>query len=387
MILAGLVVVSGSPVSAQPESEDLIVRPAPGSATDPGNSFFVLQSRPGRTERQVLLITNEYERPVDLTVTAVDAITASKGGVAFELPTERVDDEGSWLNLGPEALRVGSGEVARVPFQIEIPEETESGVHLAGIAVQIADERKREPSPTAAGAVVDIQSRFVVAVQVNLPGDATPELVISGVEPVVSTSGVTLEVLIENVGFGLAQGEGVLELPEEGFEEALPLATFVPGTSIRYPVAWQEDPAEGEYRATVNLSYSEDDPELLTGRISWEGTFVIGEAAAGELDRLQGAEPFNWLLVAVPGAILLLLIAFLLWRRRGKTASKLAGRDSKPAPAPAPGPQHGHTSGYTGAAQGTFGSGGRSQNQPTPQPKHRPTGTPPPPPPPPKQGT
>lgn len=389
LALLSLWALSPLPVAAQQlDTETLRIVPAPGSQTDAAKNYFVIESRFGRTVRQGLQITNSAREPVSLRISTVDATTAGKGGVAFELPEEPVDDEGSWINLVRERVTVGRGETVEIPFSIEIPDETEPGVHLAGLAVQPAGGSQPEASPTSGGAVIDVQSRFVVAVQMNLPGSSVPELVIRGVEPVIGTAGVTLEVVVENVGFGLTEGEGSLELPDDGFEEGLPFGNVVPGTTLRYPITWESDPAEGEYAARVDLNYSEGDPELLTGKASWQGTFVIGEAAVGELDRLQGSEGFNWLLAVVPALVLLLLVAFLVWRR--KRRPKPAPSAPQPAPQPTtPSPGPGYTGGYTGSAGGTFGSGSRPPQKTAPQPaRQRPTGAPPPPPPPPpKQGT
>lgn len=377
-----LIVVSALPAIGQDSSGQLRVEPAPGSSTDPAGSYFLVKSRPGRTVQQRLQITNEFDRPVDLRLSPVDAITANTGGVGFELAGEPVDDEGSWINVQDDRLSLRPGRSDHASFSIEVPTETEPGVHLAGVAVELVEETSESATPQ--GTAIDVRARFVVAVQIDLPGDATPKLVIAGVKPVIRTDGVTLNVLIENAGFGLSKAEGVLELPDEGFEEKLPISTFVPGTSIRYPVNWLRDPAEGEYAARVELNYAEEDPELLTGQAFWEGTFTIGEGQAQELSRLQGDEGFNWLLVIVPALVLLLLIAFLLWRRRRRP--KPTPPAPKPAPQPAPAPQAGYTGGYTGSAGGTFGSGTRPPQQTAPPVQQRPAGTPPPPPPPPKQG-
>lgn len=304
----------------QSVTDQLNISPAPGSSTDDAGTYFVVSSKSGATIRQNLEISSEYNRPIDIRISVVDALTANRGGVAFELADKPVNDMGSWITVERKRLRLASGASTRVPFRVDIPRQTEPGVHLAGLAVELINARTPEKSPGSGGVAIDIESRFVVAVQVDLPGASVAELEISGVEPTVHTRGVTLEVLIENVGFGLTRGEGELELPDEDFEEPLPFGTFVPGTAIRYPVRWERDPAEGEYAARVELRYVEDDPDELTGRAVWEGTFVIGEGDVRELDRLQGDPPapqgFDWRWLILLGLALLVLALFLLWRRR-----------------------------------------------------------------------
>ena len=169
---------------------------------------------------------------------------------------------------------------------------------------------------------MDIQTRRVIAVQVNLPGPTEPELTIDGVRSVARPQGLYLEIELDHVGTALTRGEGTISLPEQGFEQDFVLETFVPRTSIAYPVQWTTDADEGSYPAEVEIRY---DGEVAT----WRGDVHVGDEVLDDLAQreVQPAEHGSdaglaWLwAVALPVALAVGLGAYLLGRR---TASRPA---------------------------------------------------------------
>lgn len=95
--------------------------------------------------------------------------------------------------------------------------------------------------------------------------------------------GLYLEIAIENRGRGLTKATGSITV-DGNFERELDVDTFVPGTSIAYPVKWTDDPEDGEHRAVVELRYGD-------GVARWEGAFTVGEQVRDDLEDRQVDPP------------------------------------------------------------------------------------------------
>jgi hypothetical protein len=249
------------------------VAPSPGSLTEPAGSYFLLDTDPGAELTQSITLRNDSGAPMDLTVSAVDADTANNGGISFPLAGEQPERTGTWIDVHQDTVSLAPSASVDVPFTVRVPSEARSGVHLAGLSVQqVTDPASRSATAEGqAGAAVDVRTRRVIAVQVNVPGPAEPELVINGVSPVARADGLSLEVAIANVGRGLTRGEGHLTLPDEGFESSITFGTFVPDSSIAYPVKWSAEKEGGTHPARVEIRYDGDKVAV------WEGDITVGD--------------------------------------------------------------------------------------------------------------
>ena len=271
--------------AAEGENTDFVAQPAAGSSMEPKGSYFVVAGAPGQVVTQSVALRNDADRPLDLRLAAVDASTAQQGGTAFALEADKPAKAGTWVALDRTALTLAPKASAIVPFRITVPVGAASGVHMAGITVMVPAPAKDANSATGqAGASVTVQSRRVIAVQVNLPGPAEPELVITGVAPVARPDGLYLEMAVENRGGGLTKGEGVVTLADDGFEQKFSIDTFVPGTSIAYPLKWTDKALDGDHPAHVEIRYGD--------RVAvWDGKFTVGEAIKEEQANRQVTPP------------------------------------------------------------------------------------------------
>lgn len=350
--LCASVLLSTSAVAQQPGVE-FAVEPGPKAQTAPQGGYFVIKANPGRRVRQSVALRNESGRPLTLELAAVDAITGQLGGVSYGLPADPVERMGAWVVLEDTKVSLAPGEARNVGFEVSVPADASPGEHIAGIAVWEAGEEAKGDKDQAVSIVV--QTRRIIAVQVDLPGPTTPELVITGIDPAARPDGLYLEIGIANQGTAMTTGEGTVEIPAQGFLRDLFVDTFVPGTSIGYPVKWTEEPEEGEYRAVVEIVY--DDDKVAR----WEGTFTVGDPVLEELEDRGGAVVGGglprWMVLAPAGIILLLGGTLFVRSRRGRAVV----RGPQPRPWPAP----------------------RVEATPQPRPLPRNLSMPPPPPPPP----
>jgi len=318
LIAALLVAMAQSSVLAQGSPSTAYgVTPAPGSMTDPASSYFVIEADGGAQIRQTVRITNRSDAVVELMVAAVDASTASNGGVSYSRAGVAPQRAGALIDLPQALVTVAPGASVDVPFTVAVPADARSGLHLAGISVQEVADATAAPGSTdgGAGAAIEVQTRRVTAVQVNVPGPADPELVINGVSPVARGDGLYLEVQIANTGRGLTRGEGRLTLPGRGFEAPITFGTFVPDTSISYALKWTTDAEDGTHPARVEITYGD-------GKVAvWEGTFTVGDDVRDDQAnrQVESAAPATTSSDGVPVAVLVaavlatLLVASLIF--------------------------------------------------------------------------
>jgi hypothetical protein len=305
--------------AAQQDVAKFLAQPAPGSSTEPRGSYFVVAGAPGQVLTQSVALRNDADHPLDLRLAAVDASTAQLGGTAFALETDKAVKAGAWVALDRTAVTLAPKEGVIVPFSVTVPSGAASGVHMAGITMMVPAPAKEAVSGTGqAGAAVTVQSRRVIAVQVNLPGPAEPELVISGVAPVSRPDGIYVELAVENRGGGMTKGEGDVALSADGFAQKFTIDTFLPGTSINYPIKWTDKALDGDHPAHVEIRYGD--------RVAvWDGKFTVGEAIKNEQANRQVTPPSGTStspksglpLGPIVGAVVLLGGGIALGRRSG----------------------------------------------------------------------
>jgi len=231
----------------------------------------------------------------------------------------------SWISLERKSVTLAAGESEIVDFEVEVPRDADSGEHVGGISVwsPAGHDVTDAAAPGQADAAVHIQTRRILAVQVNLPGASRPELVVSGIDAAARPDGLYLEIDIENAGRGLTTGQGFVEIPAEGFHQSFDVDTFVPGTSIAYPVRWTDSAPEGEYEARVEIDFE-------GGTATWQGAFTVGKAVLQELAQRGVRAPdrsgFPWWAVTVAVGAVAIAAVVLIRRRRPHGAQHVPSR-------------------------------------------------------------
>lgn len=281
-----LVVLAAPAASAQEGGVNFVAEPVPGSQTDPaGGGFFLLQADPGSEVTQAIGLRNDSAGPLRMQLAAVDAVTGQLGGASYALANETPSRTGAWISLERTEVTLAAKASAIVSFRVAVPPGVESGHHLAGISISVPKTQgaSAEAGQGEAGASIDVQTRRIIAVQVNLPGSADPELVIGGVTPVARPDGLYLQIAVENSGRGLTKAKGVINVGDD-FKRDFDVDTFVPRTSIAYPVKWRTEAKDGQYPARVELRYGDRTAQ-------WDGTFTVGQEVLEELADRRVAPP------------------------------------------------------------------------------------------------
>jgi len=315
--------------------------PAPGSQ-GVERGYFRFDADPGMATRQVLVVTNTTNQEKVLRVAPCDGASAVFGGVAYtdnDNPTKGV---GGWIVMPSESVTLPPRASVRVPFEVRVPAETTTGVHVGGISLWEASAATSSTPQSGAGLAtkVTVVTRMVITVWVTTPGPAVSAIRIRGVSAQARSDGMYLIVRIASDGTAPASGTGtvVVTAPASGtgtvvvtgdrFKGPLAFGTMVPQSSTDYPVKWKVDPAEGTYEAHVELLYAGG-----TKVARWTGPFTIGAAQkAAELDRVPGLakkaadQTLLYVLVGV-GLAVLLIAGIVVWVRRRRNSRRVEAQD------------------------------------------------------------
>ncbi|MEO7804936.1 MAG: DUF916 domain-containing protein [Actinomycetota bacterium] len=305
-----LLIFTPVPSWAQEKDPNYVTEPAVGSSTAPQGGYFVIETTPGSKVTQNVALRNDDAKPLTLELAGVDAITGHLGGASYNLSTEPRKVVGAWITFGRPSVTLAPGESALAPFDVNVPADATPGEHLGGISISLVGN-SASPTPgksTGTGASIALKTRRIIAVQVNTPGDATPKLTITGVQPAARPDGLYLEVSITHEGRGLTKGKGSIEV-SGGFQKSFDLDTFVPATSIRYPIKWRTDAPSGKFTVHVEITYD-------TRVAVWDGTFSVGEEVKKQLKDRQPPPPKPptpvWI-PAVGGGLAGLMIPLVIW--------------------------------------------------------------------------
>lgn len=291
--------------------------PAAGSYTDERESYFVIPSRPGTPVRQQITLTNRSKAPVTFVLGTAEATTGPLGGVTYSVVRQgdrapRID----WLELSEHRVRLAAGATRIVPFLVQMPHGADAGDHLAGITIERATPPKRAAGTAKAGAsaAVTVRSRRVIAVQVTVPGPTSDELQIEGVRAAPQADGMYLMVELRNTGTTLLKARGTIEMDADPrLDEAFEVDTFVPRTTIEYPIRWTQAPSAGQHDTEVEVTYEGQS-------VRWSGTVRVGDRELKGFDDRTGADTASdieaWILWVAGAAAVVVLAAAYAWRRR-----------------------------------------------------------------------
>jgi hypothetical protein len=316
-------------VSPAPVSFEVV----PEAGDDPGvtaRGYFVYELPAGEQEPGSLAVRNPSDVPVSIQLAAVDALTAQGGGSAFTGVDAAPEASGSWLRLEAPRVELAAGEQTSVGFSVHPPVGTAPGQYLAGIAASVPVSSN---DPAAAGtgqtsALVTVQTRYVIGVQVDVPGEWTPSLEITGASVSRQPGGARLGIALRNDGDTFLQPKGAVALTDAAgrqvLSEPIALDTFLSGTDYTHLVAWPGTPLAGEYGVEIELNYADDRVARYSGNLVFRDDVPVAQPAPREEPRriatpvpaapALAAEPApapsrNWMF---PVSIGLLVLAALL---------------------------------------------------------------------------
>ncbi len=221
----------------------------------------MIQGQPGTmTAAGVLTIENLTDQSVSVQLRAVDALTTSTLGSAYQAAGSDVHGATHWLALSASTLSLAPHARSSVAVSVDVPASAAPGDYLSGISVLGTDQSAR--ATTGGGAVVEQQYRYAVGVEIRLPGARRGHLGFSGAQVTRQPFGIAFSLSAHNDGnVILTDVTGQATVTQGGravASQTIAPGTFVSGTDIAMPVrAPGENPAPGTvYRVRAELHYA-----------------------------------------------------------------------------------------------------------------------------------
>ena len=317
------------------------VPPKDPAVTERG--YFIYKMTAGAGANGSVLLENTGRHPLTIEIAAVDAMTGQAGGSAFAPSGTKPVAVATWVELAEPSVTVGPGKQKVVGFSVRVPPSTKPGQYLAGIAAHAPDKPSKEAPKRAenqVGAAVNVRTRYVIAVQLDVPGAWAPSLTIPSVSVLEQPSGTHIGVRMRNDGGVFLKPSGSIVMSDSTGRRVLShpirMETFVTGTEVTYPVAWPGRPRPGEYSVDVRLSYARGKVAAYNGTLEIKPPVPPAESDAARQDASvtgpatepgqrtsklpSGARP--WMLYGLGGLLLLVAILLALNLLRGRSRRK-----------------------------------------------------------------
>jgi hypothetical protein len=185
---------------------------------------------------------------------AADAYSIVNGGFGAELFGAPTSGTTRWLSYEARELKLGPGDAVVLDVRVDVPGDTPPGEYIAALVAENVDPYRGEEESVA----VDQVNRVAVAVAIDVPGPATPDLAIGSVSHSLAagTSFVSFEVT--NPGNVHLKPAGDFALRDaDGNELAAAAAvmdTLYAGSATRFEAPLAAPLAPAGYCAVLSLT-------------------------------------------------------------------------------------------------------------------------------------
>jgi hypothetical protein len=316
---------------------------------NPKLGYFVYSLKPGAARQGGVIISNVGTATGTVKLFSSDATTGRTTGTVY-LTDRNGTRVGSWVSLSTKSLTLKPGQHETVPFTVRVPANAVPGQWVGGIVAETSRQVTGPKSKQKASVQIKIRDLTIVAVQVNVPGPAINRFTIGGVKTGGQRGFQELVTHIANDGNVLVKPTGSVTVLDRRGKTVQTLTfkmdTFLPQTSVDYPLLLKKALAPGDYSAKIRLAIpgvSGTAHQVVTAQprfsISKQDVKQVFTSAAPQtpppgVAAASSSSNTPWALIAgAAAAILVLLGLVLLWLRRTKPKHK--GTTLQPLPPPA----------------------------------------------------
>lgn len=257
-LAAGLLLALGISLAAAAGGASFGLRPVRYDPQRPlTQSYFIYDAQPGQTIHDEVRLTNTGSAPGSVRLYAVDGTTGQTSGTVFLGESDPRTGAGSWIALDQAEMTLAPGESRLVGFTVTIPAQVRPGQHLGGLVAQNTEITQGSSS----GALqVNVQTRTITAVQINLPGPVVEHVSVTGVSAEEQGGYQMMVIRLRNDGTMMLKPVGTLTISDGRGQvvQTLPLQldTVLPDSAIAYPVPVKDQALPpGQYHADLELRY------------------------------------------------------------------------------------------------------------------------------------
>lgn len=250
-----------APMAVSPMGPSMGLQPAYYDIHNPiTRSYFVFNTTPGAHFKSAVRISNTGLVGGRATLYSTDATTGATSGTVYLGQNVTPKEVGAWVKLSASSFTLASGQSRLVPFDVAPPKNVRSGQYVGGIAMEVTP-LNATTSPVQKKGQIQITTRIitVVAVELIFPGAATQALSATGIQGGGANNYQTLSLKLQNTGTTMIKPHGTLELfnARGSRLQTVPISmdTFLPNTSINYPIYLKKTLGAGKYQALLVLAY------------------------------------------------------------------------------------------------------------------------------------
>jgi hypothetical protein len=280
------------------------------AAGNPKLGYFVYRLQQGTSRSGAIIVSNTGTRTGAVKLYAADAATGATTGAVY-LAGRRPVRAGTWVRLARRRATLAPGRYLRVPFTVRVPRDAKPGQWVAGLVAETARIERGPSTHQKARVRIRIRNLTIVAVQVDVPGRPRPAFAIGAAHVGGRRGFEQLFLRVANTGNMLRKPRGrVVVAHSPGAPvETLPfkMDTFVPSTSIPFPLLLKKALSPGHYVARVTLSFANGRGRTTTIHAAPEFTIsgkqtkqVFGSASPTAPGSPGGGGGTTW---AMPAAI------------------------------------------------------------------------------------
>ena len=294
---------------------------------DNTHGYFVYSLAAGDAQTGAVIVSNAGTAKGTVKLFTADATTGPTTGAVYE--TDRKPSRtGAWIALSATSVTLAPGQHRRVPFTIHVPTGQKPGQWVGGIVAEASHRVSASKSKQKASVRIRIRDLTIVAVQANVPGPPIVSIEIGRVRAGGQRGFQQLYVHLASKGNTLVKPTGKMLVYGAGKKllQTLPFAmdTFVPQTSIDYPVLLKKALVAGAYRATVTLDVNgrsfRATPSFSVSKQNVAQVFTSASPtqAPPAASSSSGTSSTPWVAIAIVVAVVAALLTGFLWllRRR-----------------------------------------------------------------------
>jgi hypothetical protein len=355
IVLAGLVL---APIAAAATKGPVFGLRAVGN---PKRGYFIYTLTPGGAKHGAVIVSNTGTASGTVKLFPADATTGNTSGTVY-LTDQKPVHAGAWITLDKSRLTLAPGAHKQVGFTVDVPKGAGAGQWVGGIVAETTHQVTGPKSKQKANVQIRIRDLTIVAVQVNVPGKPVISVKVGDVKTGGQHGFQQVITNMQNAGNVLVKPFGTISILDSAGKRLQMLTftmdTFLPQTTIDYPVLLKKALAPGSYQAIVHLTVpgiarakglrvnvnrplavsKEDVQQVFTSAAPTQTPPGATAASA------TSSKKHPWLLIGLIAAIVLLALAALLWwLRRRRTAAPVppppaapAAVEARTAPPPAP---------------------------------------------------
>jgi hypothetical protein len=320
--------MSTAPIAIASTGPSIGLQPAYFDPQNPiTRSYFIFNTTPGAHFKSAIRVSNTGLVAGRATLYSTDATTGATSGTVYLGQNNKPKDVGAWINLSASSFTLASGQSRIVSFNVAPPKNVRPGQHVGGIAMEVTPINATT-SPVQKNGQMQIRTRIitVIAVELIFPGAAIQSLSAAGVQGGGVNNNQILSLKLQNNGTMMIKPYGTLELFNARGSRLQTLLvsmdTFLPNTSINYPIYLKQVLGAGKYQALLVLKYGNN--HTLRYSTSFPITSQQIQQVFSTSRTIQssqvGARPVNsslpWWMLLVGGFFVLCGLFFLIQQSR-----------------------------------------------------------------------